>query len=128
MQIVGRIDKDIYSCITEDIMTDEVVITDNQMQHILDRHPEAYKKVIASLSEALKRPDYIVDDKHENTGLVIKRIPDGNNFAQIVLRICTSNDEAGYKNSIISSWEISEKRLQNYLRNKKVLYKSPPVL
>lgn len=38
----------------------------------------------------------------------------------IVLRICTSEDEPGYKNSIISSWEISDKRLQNYLRNKQI--------
>ena len=124
MQIVGRIDKDIYSCIAGEIITDEVVITDNQMRHILDRHPEAYEKVIACFEEAIKNPDYIIDDKHENTGLVIKQISDGNNYTQIVLRICTSGDETEYKNSIISSWEISEKRLKNYLRNKKVLYKN----
>ena len=29
MHIVGRIDKEIYKCITNDIVTDEVVITDN---------------------------------------------------------------------------------------------------
>ena len=48
---VGKIDRDIYKCITEDIVTDEVIITDNQMQHILDRHPEAYKEVINYLSD-----------------------------------------------------------------------------
>lgn len=33
------------------------------------------------------------------------------------------NDDPNYKNSVISCWEISEKRLQNYLRNKTILYK-----
>ena len=46
-----------------------------------------------------------------------------NDNLQMVLRICTSKDMKGYKNSIISSWRISEKRLQNYLRNKRILYK-----
>ena len=47
---VGKIDRDIYKCITEDIVTDEVIITENQMQHILDRHPDAYAEIIDYLS------------------------------------------------------------------------------
>mgnify|MGYP000382209645 FL=1 len=56
---VGKIDRDIYKCITEDIVTDEVIITDNQMQHILDRHPEAYKEVINYLSDIIREPDLL---------------------------------------------------------------------
>ena len=41
---IGKIDREIYKCITEDIRTDEVIITDNQIQHIKDRHPEAYER------------------------------------------------------------------------------------
>ena len=33
---IGKIDREIYKCITEDIRTDEVIITDNQIQHIKD--------------------------------------------------------------------------------------------
>ena len=120
---VGKIDRDIYKCITEDIVTDEVIITDNQMQHILDRHPEAYKEVINYLSDIIREPDFIIEDKHDNTGLVIKKIKVEKEYAQMVLRICTSDDNPDYKNSVISCWEISEKRLQNYLRNKRILYK-----
>lgn len=39
VHIIGKIDRDIYKCVTEDIITDEVIITDNQIQHIKDRHP-----------------------------------------------------------------------------------------
>ena len=120
---IGKIDKDIYKCITSDIITDEVIITDNQIQHILERHPDAYEKVADFLRGALENPDYIIEDKHKNTGLVIKRIKTESEFLQVVLRICTSVDTDGYKNSIIFCWKISEKRLQNYLRNKHVLYK-----
>lgn len=120
---VGKIDKDLYKCITEDIVTDEVIITDNQIQHILDRHPDSFEKSMDNLKIALSNPDYILEDKHKNTGLVIKRLKTEDGHSQIVLRICTSEDEPGYKNSIISSWEISDKRLQNYLRNKRILYK-----
>lgn len=120
---VGKINRNIYKCITEDIVTDEVIITDNQVQHILDRHPDAYENVIDYLSEIIREPDFIIEDKHENTGLVIKGIKTEKEYAQMVLRICTSGDNPDYKNSVISCWEISEKRLQNYLRNKRILYK-----
>ena len=123
VHLVGKINRNIYRCITEDIVTDDVIITENQMQHILDRHPEAYKEVIDYLSDIIQEPDLIIKDKHKNTGLVVKKIKTGNEYAQMVLRICTSNDDPNYKNSVISCWEISEKRLQNYLRNKTILYK-----
>ena len=123
VHLVGKINRNIYRCITEDIVTDDVIITENQMQHILDRPPEAYKEVIDYLSDIIQEPDLIIKDKHKNTGLVVKKIKTGNEYAQMVLRICTSNDDPNYKNSVISCWEISEKRLQNYLRNKTILYK-----
>ena len=120
---VGKISRDIYECITEDIVTDEVVITENQMQHILDRHPDAYNEVINYLSDIIREPDFIIEDKHINTGLVIKKVKVEKEYAQMVLRICTSDDDPNYKNSVISCWEISERRLNNYLRNKRILYK-----
>lgn len=123
MYIVGKINRLIYGCISEDIAVDEVIITEQQLRHIRERHPEAYKQMKKYVTDALENPDYILEDKHENTGLVIKQIKTENKWGQIVLRLCTSENEAGYKNSIISYWEISDKRLQSYLRNKKILYK-----
>ncbi|MCM1232351.1 MAG: PBECR2 nuclease fold domain-containing protein [Ruminococcus flavefaciens] len=118
---VGRINKDIYKCITEDITTDEVIITDERIAHIKERHPKDYKAVVERMEKALQSPDYILKDERINTGLIIKSMQQDN--VQVVLRVHTSEDETGYKNSIISCWKISEKRLQNYLRNKEILYK-----
>ena len=65
MHTVGNIDRDIYRCITGDIVTDEVVITDNQMQHILHRHPEVYKEIINYFSDIIQKPDFIIEDKQD---------------------------------------------------------------
>ena len=119
---IGRIDLDIYKCITEDIVTDEVVITNNQIEHIKERHEDVLETILENKKEIIENPDYIIEDRRENTGLIVKKIESSDNI-QMVLRICTSKDPKGYKNSIISSWKISEKRLQNYLRNKRILYK-----
>ena len=54
MYSIGKINQKIYKCITEDIITEEVIITDNQIQHIKDRHPEAYNKVLKNIQEAMK--------------------------------------------------------------------------
>lgn len=121
MHTVGKINRGIYKCITEDIVTNEVIITDERIGHIKERHPSDYKMVIKYMAEAIQDPDYILSDKRANTGLVIKYLQESN--LQVVLRIHTSNDEAGYKNSIISCFRISEGRLKNYLRNKEILYK-----
>ena len=122
MYSIGKINQKIYKCITEDIITEEVIIIDNQIQHIKDRHPEAYNKVLKNIQETISTLGYIIRDKHAYTGLIIKRIQTEEGFLQIVLRLCTSGDEHGYKNSVISCWKISERRLQNYLRNKEILY------
>ncbi|MCI1750921.1 MAG: minor capsid protein [Megasphaera cerevisiae] len=116
------ISKELYSVVTPDIRTDEVIITEKQMQHIVERHPDAYDRVIDYLEDAVLDPDYIIKDKHPNTGLVIKKMKIGEEYIQLVLRLCTVEDDPEYKNSIISCWQISDKRLQNYLRNKDILY------
>ena len=44
MQIVGKIDKNIYKCIVDEFVTDEVIITDERIRHIKDRHPNDYER------------------------------------------------------------------------------------
>ena len=126
IRLIGRIDRKIYQCIEKDIVTDEVIITDERIAHINEEHPGDYEVIAPFISEALTRPDYIIkDDKHEGTCIVLKKIQTGEISFQIVLRLQTSKDKIGYKNSILSAWRISENRRDNYLKNKKILYKAP---
>lgn len=120
---LGNLNWEIYGCITDKYVTDEVIITEEQLLHIRNRHPEAYNETISYIRELLKNPDYILRDKHPNTGLVIKRILVTEESNLLVLRISTAEEKEGYKNSVITSWKITEKRLANYLRNKEIIYK-----
>jgi hypothetical protein len=120
---LGSLDINIYRCITPYIDTDRVIIIGNQLDHIAEHHPEAYDETLIELKSALAEPDYIFrDDRHENTGLVVKVVPTGNAYLYIVLRVCTNSEGRKLANTVISGWKISQKRLNNYLRNKKLLY------
>ncbi|MBU5477649.1 hypothetical protein KQI69_00345 [Eubacterium sp. MSJ-13] len=120
---LGKLDWSIYDCISKEHVNDEVIITAEQLAHIRERHPEAYGDTLNYVKTILQKPDYIIRDKRPNTGLVVKRILHEDDNILLVLKICTCNDREGYKNSIITSWKITEKRLSNYLRNKEIIYK-----
>lgn len=112
----------IYKCISNEYVTDEVIITEKQLLYIQEKHPEAYDNTIGYIIYILEQPDYIIKDTHPNTGLVIKQIMSCEKHLLLVLRVCTSCNK-GYKNSIITSWEISDARLNNCHRNKRIHYK-----
>ncbi|MCM1439820.1 MAG: PBECR2 nuclease fold domain-containing protein [Roseburia sp.] len=123
VHLVGKINKEIYKCITDDIVTDEVVITDNQIQHIKNRHPNDYERFSQYFSQIVKEPDYIIEANKPDTAVILKEIIDNGEKFQTVLRLCTSKEPEGYKNSIITFLKIDEKRWKRYLRTKNILYK-----
>lgn len=112
-----------YQCITPDITTSEVIITDERIRHIKDHHPGHFETIKPFLKSVIDAPNYILADA-PNTGLLLKLIEEDGLRIQMVLRLHTSTDSPEFKNSIISAWKISEIRWKNYLRNKKILYKS----
>lgn len=123
VQVIGKIDRKIYKCITEDIITDEVVITDNQIQHIKDRHPNDYERFSQYFGDIIANPDYIIETKKPNTALILKQIQIEHEIFKTVLRLVTSKDNLGYKNSIITFMKIDDKEWNRLLKNKKILYK-----
>ena len=122
MHIVGKIDKKIYSCITEDIVTDEVIITDKRIAHIKERHPDDYERYYSYLQQILEDPDYILESKTPDTAFILKLIEENGKDFQLILRLKTSRDLADYKNSIITFLKIDRRKKDKYLRNKKILY------
>ncbi len=122
MHTVGKINRDIYKCVTDDIVTDEVIITDNQIQHIIDRHPNDYERFSQYFSLIVSEPDYIIKANKPDTAVILKEIVDGDERFQTVLRLCTSKEPDNYKNSIITFLKIDEKRWNRYLRTKEILY------
>ena len=124
LHYIGKIDKRIYSCITKDIRTDEVIITDNRIQHIIERRgQEFYDKYKNVFSEIISDPDYVFKDKMPNTAIAAKTFESENSSINIVLRLIVEREDETYKNSIITAIKESDKRFRQRIRNNDVLYK-----
>lgn len=123
MHIVGKINREVYNCITSDIKTEEVIITDERILHIRERHPNDYESYYEYIPKILSSPDYIIEANKKNTGILLKEFENGNDKFKLVLRIVVKEDPEEYKNSVISFWHIGEKTWQKTIKNKKILYK-----
>jgi len=124
VRYIGKLDKNIYKCVTDDIRTDEVVITKKQIDHIKERHPNDYERFGKYFGEIISKPDYIIAANKPNTALILKNIKVNGEQFKTILRIITSEDSAELKNSIITFMKIDEKEWKRLLKNKKILYKS----
>lgn len=118
------LDRQIYSCVTPDIRTSEVIITAERIKHIQERHPSDYERFCSYLPVIIADPDYILEDTRPNTAMVLKEISEHGEYFRLALRLVTPTDDPGYKNSVITFLKIREKEWRRLTKNKKVLYKS----
>ncbi|MBR1742574.1 MAG: hypothetical protein IJ733_12055 [Lachnospiraceae bacterium] len=123
MQFVGKINKEIYQCITENILTDEVIITDERIAHIRDRHPGDYEKFFHYISGIIAEPDYIIASNKKNTAVLLKNFEEKDRKFKVILRLKLETEPFSYKNSIVSFWHIGETTWKKTIKNKLVLYK-----
>ncbi len=124
MKIIGRLDIETYKCITDSIITDEVIITEERIQHIKERHPNDYELFYSYMREVIEQPEYIIEANKPNTALILKSFSDSNKQFKTILRLVTSADNSTFKNSVITFMKINEKEWNRLIKNKKILYKS----
>lgn len=124
VQMVGRIDVKKYRVVSDKITTDEVIITDERIQHIKNRHPNDFERYSKYISDIVENPQYIIEANKPNTAFVLKKYIENEERFQLILRLAVEGDKPGYKNSVITFLKVEEKRFKRYLRTKKVLYKS----
>lgn len=124
---IARIDKDIYSCVTKNIATDEVIITDERIEHIKIRHPNDYERYLGYLVDMIERPHYIIEDKDPDTAFVLKSFEENRVRFRLILRLQPVGGEAWRKNSVITFQYIKVGEYQRLLDKKKMLYKAPDV-
>lgn len=123
MNFICKIDRELYRVVEEDLVTDEVVITEQQILHIEEGHPGDFECLSGYIPQILQEPDYILRGNRPHTALVLKRIATPEFEAEVILRLKVSGDPAEYKNSIITMWKISKKRFLRLLRQGETLYK-----
>ena len=123
MYTVGRIDIDKYRCITDEIITDEVIITPERIQHIEERHPGDYEQFVKYIAVILADPDYILEANKPNTGVILKEIEENGEKFKVILRVKVESDPGEYRNSILNFWSIGDTTWNKNVKNKKILYK-----
>lgn len=123
MYIVGILNLGIYKCVSENIITDEVIITDERIKHIMERHPNDYERYCLFLKDIISEPDYIIETNKPNSALILKEFDDGKEKFKTIVRLITSCDNIEYKNSIITFMKINSREWDRLIRNKHILYK-----
>ena len=124
MRKVCDLDIETYKCVTPDIRTSEVIITDERIAHIQERHPDDFERFSGYFREIIEKPDYIIADERPNTALVLKAFEEQGERFRLSLRLVTPADNPNYMNSIITFLKIRQKEWDRLIRNKKILYKN----
>ena len=123
MNYICDLDPSIYHCAVSSISTRHVIITDRQIEHIRERHPDISETLIEQLSLIIREPDYIIETDMPYTANILKQLEINGKGYQLVLRIRTDSDPEEFQNSVITFMSVNPKRYQQYLRNRKILYK-----
>ena len=124
MNNIAKLHKAIYKCVTEDIVTDDVILTNERLQHIKQRHPNDFNLYLGYIKTTVEDPDYIIEANKPNSAVALKDIIIDNNIhLKAIVRLATSTDNSEYKNSVITFQTIREKEWKRLLKNKAILYK-----
>ena len=103
-----------------DLKTNEVIITNERIEHIRERHPNDYEQFAKYIPQILSEPDYIMEANKPDSVRLLKNI-DNEHFS-LILRLKTANDPEEFQNSVITFMKIDIKTQNRLLRNKKILY------
>lgn len=99
--------------------SDEVILRNERLEHIRERHPEVADVLKNNYNELIKKPNYILkDSKNENTALFIKNI-EGKNY-NTVIKMNTDKDTK-LENSTITFYKIRDRELKRLLQKSKIL-------
>ena len=100
-----------------------VVLSDERIGHIMERHPGAYEQYGQYVSQTIEQPDYILEDmKNANTAAFIRHV-EGTNL-NVIIKLAIQDNEAKMKSSVITLYPMSDKRLRRLINKSKVVYKS----
>lgn len=123
--VIAKLDVQRYSCVAEHIRSSDVILTEKQKEHIIERRgKEFYDKYSPYFKEIIENPDYIFKDKkYENTAIASKTISLNSKNISVVVRIAVEGDEPWRKSSVITVMCENEKRYRQRVRNNIILYK-----
>ena len=122
MKVIGYLDREKYRCMSEHLITNEVIITEERIQHIQERHPGEFARYVSYLKQIIEDPDYILEANKPNTAVLLKEFEQQEERFKMILRIRVESDPVGYINSVQSFWYIGETTWRRTLNHIKILY------
>lgn len=119
---IGNLDPVIFAA--DNLQTGEVILMKEREEHIKENHPEAYETIMANLEKLVTDPDMVIKDtKRAGTRWAVLNVE--NSTIRLVIKLSTTKDAVGYKNSIITGQLIQKTRIDRYVRGTRyeVVYK-----
>lgn len=119
---LGKIDIKILEAEYGEIQTDEIVVTNERLAHIKERHPQDYLLFEKYGTESVVSPDLIIKDvKHEGTVFMINQLPETN--LNVVVRMVLKTNNSKLKNSVMTFYRIRDKNLKKLIEKNRLIYK-----
>ena len=119
---LGKINIEVLEKEFGKIQTDEIIVTNERIDHIKERHPEDYDLFEKYGVESVSSPDLIIKDiKHQGTVFMVKKLPETN--LNVVVRVVLETDDSKLKNSVMTFYRIREKNLKKLIEKNGMLYK-----
>ena len=110
--LVCRLNKDLYSVVMSDITTDEVIITNTQINHTMQRHPADYELFRKYGANMIVSPDYILEANKPFSAIILKEVEEQGQKLKLILRLKTSADPTEFKNSVITFQSVNDRRFR----------------
>lgn len=122
LKVLGEIDEKALKDEFGDLQTAEVIVTEERIKHIRERHPQDVELFDLYGQETVAEPDIIIKDmKNEGTVFLVKYLPASN--INVVVRLALETEDEGLKNSVMTFYRIRAKNLVKLLKKNKVIYR-----
>lgn len=119
---LGKIDTKPLETEFGKLKTDEIIITNERIDHIKIRHPEDFRLFEEYGVQTVESPDIIIKDcKNKGTVFMVKKLPDTN--LNVVARLVIGGDNENLKNSVMTFYRIRNRNLVKLANKNKTLYK-----
>lgn len=119
---LGKIDTQPLEAEFGKLKTNEIIVTNERLEHIKFRHPQDYELFKSHGAETVQNPDLIIKDcKNENTVFMVKKLDDTN--LNVIIKLILDIDKKDYKNSVMTFYRIRESNLKKLEKKNKALYK-----
>lgn len=118
---LGKINLSILSTYFDNLVTDEIVVTQERAMHILQKHPQDMELFKKYGKVSVEDPDMIIQDlENEGTIFMIKKLPETN--LNVIVRLVLQGEDKTRKNSVMTFYRIREKNLKKLINKNKLLY------